>query len=132
MERLVSMKFEPTLQSKTRLFCFDEDDLDCSERLIECCEGLGPDTSGLPGTHLTPVYLKLGLDDLSSDLPDEAKQVASQVFGVQSASFGNEDELNSLVREITAWMSGRSPSRKPNWYSRNQQKSDENNRLPSR
>lgn len=131
MDRLISMKFDPSLQTKTRLFCFDEDDLDCSRRLIECCEGMGPEISGLPGSHLTPVYLKLGIDDLGEDIPDETKQIASQVIGLESASLGNEDELNSLVREIVAWMSGRPPSRDPKWSSK-KQIPDGSNQLPTR
>ncbi len=58
--------------------------------------------------QIQPVYLKLRLDDL----PDEAKDIANQVSGgFQNASFGNEDELNSLVDEVVGWMMGKGPSR---------------------
>jgi len=31
--------------------------------------------------------------------------------GFQNASFGNEEELNSLVEEVVGWMMGKGPSR---------------------
>lgn len=53
------------------------------------------------------MFLKLGLDDL----PDDAKDVASQVTGgFQNASFGDEETLDMLVDEVSDWMLGRSPS----------------------
>jgi len=121
MDRLVTMKLSPTLQRKTRLFCFDEDGLDCSERLLECCQSsegasmtTAPTVSGLPGTHLTPVFLKLGVDDLDG-VPDEAKEMAGEVIGFESASFGNEQDLNGLVREVCSWVTGKAATRGPKW-----------------
>jgi hypothetical protein len=53
------------------------------------------------------VFLKLGLDDL----PDEAREMASQVTGgFQNASFGNEGSLDTLVDEISEWMLGLGPN----------------------
>ena len=121
MDRLVTMKFIPTLQSKTRVFCFDDDGLDCSERLMECCQSSedastssSPTVSGLPGTHLTPVFLRLGINDLDG-IPDEAKQMAGEAIGFESASFGDEQELNGLVREVCSWVTGKAASRGPKW-----------------
>lgn len=53
------------------------------------------------------MFLKLGLDDL----PDEARGVASQVTGgFENAAFGDEDNLDSLVEEVSGWMLGRGPN----------------------
>merc|ERR1712127_84002 len=92
-----------------RMFQFEDDDLDSTAGFIECFEasGGGPAGSYLPGTHLTPVFLKLGL----GDLPDEAKEIASQATGgFQNASFGNEETLDILVEEVSDWMLGKSAS----------------------
>ena len=57
--------------------------------------------------HSQPVFLKLGLDDL----PDEARDMASQVTGgFQNASFGNEEYLDLLVDELSDWMLGKGPN----------------------
>lgn len=110
MKRLIGMKYDEERQSKTRLFVFDDDTLDSTQDFKEACEGFGPDLSGLPGTHLTPVYFKLGLEEL----PEEARGFARQaVGGIDSASFGNEEELNALVDEVSDWILGKGPSRKP-------------------
>ena len=53
------------------------------------------------------MFLRLGLDDL----PNEAREIASQVTGgFQNASFGNEEALEVLVKEMSAWMLGASPT----------------------
>lgn len=53
------------------------------------------------------MFLKLGLDDL----PDEAREMASQVTGgFQNASFGNEVALETLINEISEWMLGAGPN----------------------
>ena len=50
----------------------------------------------------------MGLDDF---VPDEAKDVASQVTGgFQNASFGNEEALDTLVEEVSDWMLGKGPN----------------------
>ncbi len=109
-EKIISMKFNEDFQRKTRLFIFDNDQLDSSKSFIDACEGPGPSTSNLNGNHLSSVYLKFGLNDV--ELPDEAKMFANEVTGgFQQASFGDEDELNAAVTEICAWMMGKEPSK---------------------
>mmetsp|Transcript_17958 Transcript_17958/g.39282 ORF Transcript_17958/g.39282 Transcript_17958/m.39282 type:complete len:463 (+) Transcript_17958:62-1450(+) len=114
-ERIVSSKFDSELQQKTRLFVFDDDDLDSSEDFVEACkagDGAGPSVSGLPGSHLAPVYIKLGLNDL--DLPEEARDIAGEVSGgFQSASFGDEDLMQGAVNEVCDWILGKGPTRGP-------------------
>ena len=114
MDRLVQLKYDNEFQQKTRLFVFDEDGLDSSRSFVENCQGQGPSLSGLPGNHLTPVYFKLGLNDL--DLPEEARQIAEEAAGgMTGASFGNEEDLNSLVDEVCNWILGKGPTRGPKW-----------------
>lgn len=109
MDRILQTKFGDTILKKTRMFQFEDDDLDSTNRFNECFEGDAetPVVSNLPGTHLTPVFIKLGLDDL----PDEAKDMASQVTGgFQNASFGDEEVLGLLVEEVSDWMLGKGPT----------------------
>ncbi len=116
-ERLISLKFGQDFQRKTRLFVFDDDQMDNSREFVKSCLAGGegqssPSVSGLPGGHLTPVYFKLGVDDL----PEETRAVAREALGGwQSASFGNEEELNALVKEVCDWMLGKPPSRPARW-----------------
>ena len=130
-ERLIELKFDPETQGKTRLFVFDEDNLDNSQEFIECCRNnkrgeesgpgsSGPTVSGLSGNHLAPVFFKFAVDDLDlGDLPEEARDMAQDaVGGFQSASFGDESDLNALVDEICAWILGKGPSREPRWDSK--------------
>lgn len=108
MDTIIENKFDGDVLKKTRMFQFEDDDLDSTKRFLECFDGDTevPAVSYLPGTHLTPVFLKLGLDDL----PDEAKDIASQATGgFQNASFGNEEALDLLVEEVSSWMLGESP-----------------------
>lgn len=116
-ERMVSMKYDQSLQDKTRLFVFDDDDLDCSRGFRDTCRqagGDGPTASGLPGSHLAPVYLKLGVDEL--DLPEEARGIAEEFTGgFQGAAFGDEGNLNAAVEEVCGWVLGKPPSREPSW-----------------
>jgi hypothetical protein len=45
------------------------------------------------------------------DLPEEARDIAGQVSdGFQNASFGNERLLDTLVKEVSDWMLGKSLS----------------------
>jgi hypothetical protein len=109
MNRLIGLKYDEDRQAKTRLFVFDEDTLDSTEDFTSSCQGLGPEVSELPGTHLTPVYFKFGLDEL----PEEARGIASNAMGgINSASFGNEEELNAIVNEVCDWILGKKPSRR--------------------
>ena len=116
MDRIVEMKFDENLQKKTRMFIFDDDDLDSSQSFLDACykggSGSGPSVSKLEGTHLSPVYLNFGLDDL--DLPEEAMPFVSEASGgFQNASFGDEDAMNGAVNEICNWIMGQEPSRPP-------------------
>jgi hypothetical protein len=109
MDRILSAKFDDDVLSKTRMFVFDDDDLDSCKGFLQCFENGQPSVSYLPGTHLTPVYLKLGVDDL----PDEAREMASAVTGgFRNASFGDEDSLNLLVDEVGNWMMGNGPGKR--------------------
>jgi hypothetical protein len=113
--KMISLRYDETFQRKTRLFIFNDDDLDSSKGFIEACQGSGgsgPSISNLPGNHLTSVFLKFGVDDL--EIPDEAKMFADEVTGgFQNASFGNEDDLNTAVGEVYNWMVGKEPQRLP-------------------
>lgn len=112
MDKILSAKFGKDVLAKTRMFVFDDDELDSCKSFMQCFEVERPSVSHLPGTHLTPVYLRLGVDDL----PDEARDMASAVTGgFQNASFGNEEALDALVDEVSDWMMGKAPSgRRPN------------------
>lgn len=113
MERLIALKYSEKQRQKTRFFTFDDDVLENTPAVFNACGGR-PSVSALPGTHLTPVYFKLGLDEI--ELSDEAKQMARGAMGgFQSASFGNEQELEALVTEVCDWIMGKEPARKPDW-----------------
>jgi hypothetical protein len=117
-ERLIQLKYDNVLQSKTRLFVFDDDKLDSSKEFIENCSGgPGPSASGLPGGHLTPVYFKLDFDDVGMDgVPEEARVMAKEAMGgFQSATFGDEPHLDELVDEVCDWILGKGPKRPPEW-----------------
>ena len=111
-ERVISLKYDPERQGKTRLFVFDDDNLDSSASFLQACsnERQTATVSALPGNHLTPVYFKLGLDSL----PEEARSMASDSLGgFQNVSFGNIDELSALVDEVYGFILGKEPSRQP-------------------
>jgi hypothetical protein len=113
MEKLIALKYRPEWQAKTRLFTFDADTLQSTEAFCKACRGPGPDVSELKGTHLTPVFFEVGLDEI----PDEnMKTMAREAMGgIQKASFGDETQLNDLVNEICSWILGKPPSRRPAW-----------------
>ena len=111
LDRIVKSKFnDDEVLKKIRLFKFDDDDLDSSTRFIECFEGSDvPTVSNLPGTHLTPVYLRLGIDDL--ELDDFSKEMADTATGgFQNFSFGDEQLLDALVEEVSDWILGKPAS----------------------
>jgi len=114
-ERLIRLKFNDDLQKKTRLFVFDNDDLDSSEQFAQSCDGVGPTTSGLPGTHLTPVYIRLGMDNLPEETQQFSEYAKEFTGGYESASFGDEETLNKLVDEVSNWVLGKDPSRPARW-----------------
>lgn len=54
MDRIIGAKFDGEVVKKTRMFCFEDDDLDNAERFLGCFDGGDvPSVSYLPGTHLT-------------------------------------------------------------------------------
>ena len=55
MDKILRSKFDEDVLKKIRMFCFDDDDLDSTERFLDCFGGGGakPSVSYLPGTHLT-------------------------------------------------------------------------------
>ena len=113
MDRLMRLKYGDEQRRKTRFFSFDDDALENTQDAIAACGDI-PTVSGLPGTHLTPVYFKLGLDDL--ELPDDAKDAARDAMGgFRNISFGSNEELELLVSEVCNWIKGQEPSRRPKW-----------------
>lgn len=112
MDRIVEMKFNQDMQRKTRLFVFEDDELDSSEGFLNACERAstsGPAISRLKGSHLSPVYVKLGLDDL--EIAEEVKPFVNEASGgFQSASFGDEDCMNGAVNEVCDWIMGKAPN----------------------
>jgi hypothetical protein len=120
--RLVSLRYDDRLQSKTRVFVFDEDNLDSSQDFVGACSGgSGPSLCGLQGGHLAPVFFRWDIDDLKGfddgdNIPPEAREMAKEAMGgLQSASFGDEAALNDLVDAICDWILGRPPAREPAW-----------------
>jgi hypothetical protein len=113
MEKLIALKYDGKRQAKTRLITFDGDTLQNTQEFVNACPGPGPEVSELTGTHLTPVYFEFGLDQI----PDEATQdmVREVSGGFEKASFGDEEQLQSLVNEICSWLKGNGPSRRPDW-----------------
>jgi hypothetical protein len=108
MEQLIRMKYDKERQKKTRMFTFDDDTLENTPEFVAACDGVGPEISKLPGSHLTPVYFRLGLDTL----PGEARQLIKEAAnGFESFSFGDEDELKGAVDEIVSWILGKGPSK---------------------
>ena len=115
MDRLISLKFDQARQRKTRLFSFDDDTLETTQDFVMDCSGPGPTVSGLEGTHLTPVYFKVDLDEVD-DIPPEAREMAQEAMGgLKSFSFGNEEQLQALVQEVCDWILGKGPARPPKW-----------------
>jgi len=119
--KIISMKYGEELQKKTRLFSFDDDDLDNSQDFIEACqEGAGSDNlgaitiSGLPGSHLTPVYLNITLEEFN--LPLDAQEITGQLAGdFRGVSFGDKTKMEIAANEVCDWIMGKSPSREPSW-----------------
>ena len=111
MDRLIALKYNEKQQLKTRFFTFDDDMLESTQEVLDACNNGRSTVSGLPGTHLTPVYFKLGLDALGQ--PYGAEEMAREAL--KSISFGNEEELEALVTEVCNWIMGKGPARKPAW-----------------
>jgi len=108
-DQIISKKFDENMLQKTRLFSFQDDELDSTGRFVDCFPSGATEVSLLPGSHLTPVFLRLGVDDF----PEEARDMASQASGgFQNISFGDEDLLDQLVDEVSNWMLGKPPTRR--------------------
>jgi len=114
-ERIINSKYDQELLRKTRLFVFDDDDLDSSKAFVEA--SMKPSElsiSGLPGSHLAPVYINLSLNDL--EVSQQASKLAENATGnVKSISYGDEEYLISLVDEVCGWINGCHPKRGPSW-----------------
>jgi hypothetical protein len=124
-DRLIQLRYNDELQSKTGVFVFDDANLDSSREFIGACSSgsssssssssFGPSLYGLPGGHLTPVYFQSFINDLE-DIPPEAREMAKETMGgFQGASFGDEGQLNSLVDAVCDWIAGKPAKRKPIW-----------------
>ena len=117
-ERIIRMRYNENIQAKTRMFVMNDDNLDCSQGFIDACREESSDNLGqtlsvsyLPGEHLAPAYVKLSLDDLTSTIPDEAREMAGEFAGgFQSASLGDEESMDTLVKEIYDWIMGKDPT----------------------
>ncbi len=126
-ERLIQLRYDDLMQAKTRVFVFDDDNMDSSPEFLRACSGgsaeddSSPSVSGLPGGHLSPVFFQWKIDDVTSGLdgdgmPPEARELAKEAMGgFQGASFGDEVILNELVDEICDWILGKPPKRGPIW-----------------
>jgi Protein of unknown function (DUF1350) len=116
MNRLIKLKYDDHHKIKTRFFSFDGDLLENSEDAWRACDCI-PSVSGLAGTHLSPICLKLDLDEI--ELPENARELASDIInGFRSFSFGNDAELDGLVSEVCDWILGKEPLRKPLWMTK--------------
>lgn len=138
-ERLIQLRYDDMMQSKTRVFVFDDDNLDSSIDFVRACSSNNSNdgnlkVSGLPGGHLSPVFFQWkvddvmtssGLDGTDSSIPPEAMDMAKEAMGgFQGASFGDETSLNVLVDEICDWILGKPPKRGPIWAQQRQQDGD--------
>mmetsp|Transcript_13148 Transcript_13148/g.18608 ORF Transcript_13148/g.18608 Transcript_13148/m.18608 type:complete len:478 (+) Transcript_13148:147-1580(+) len=142
MERLIQLKYKQSSSSsstdnnyceKTRLFVFDDDSLDNSFDFYNICGDDDDDNndsgkvsvSWLTGTHLTPVYFKFDLSEITKDVGIPNEMAYQAVGGFQGASFGNRDELGGLVDEVCNWIVGKPPTHEPpsNWGQEQQSQS---------
>ncbi|KAL3912753.1 MAG: hypothetical protein SGILL_006761, partial [Bacillariaceae sp.] len=120
-DRLVTLRYDDKLQDKTRVFVFDDDNLDSSQEFVNACSGgSGPTLCGLQGGHLAPVFFQWSMDDVAAfddqEIPPEAREMAKEAMGgFQGASFGDEAALNELVDAISDWILGKPPARPPKW-----------------
>lgn len=116
MNRLIRLKYPSRRQQTTRMFSFDDDSLENTEEFVQACDGPGPLVSGLPGTHLTPVFFKLDLLENADDLPEDAREAVLEAMGgYRSVSFGNEEQLDALVDEVCGFILGKEPTRQARW-----------------
>lgn len=113
LQKVLESKYSTSENAaKTRLFVFDDDTLDTSQTVIDTVDSVT--VSNLPGTHLSPVYVKLSLDDVirESQADPEISDYIKQEVGYRAAAFGDEEDLNRLVEEIIGFILGKPPSEK--------------------
>ena len=126
-ERLIQLRYNENLQTKTRIFRFGSDQLDSSKEFRTACGSFGnTDTSptdaigvsSLEGGHLTPVFFKWNADDLAKDAmgefadtvsPENLNMAKEAMGGFQGASFGDEVAFGALVQEVCDWILGKPP-----------------------
>jgi hypothetical protein len=97
MERLIKAKFQKgAADRQTVLFQFENDTLDCADQFPDQTT-----TVRLPGSHLSPVYIQFSLEDLPES-----------TVGFKNISFGDEQELETLVDTVCNWILGK-PMTKP-------------------
>uniref|UniRef100_A0A7S1IFQ1 Uncharacterized protein n=1 Tax=Eutreptiella gymnastica TaxID=73025 RepID=A0A7S1IFQ1_9EUGL len=95
LKRMVENGYSP--RAPTTCFTFENDDLDCTEQLEDVVDvGLVQ----LGGNHLTPVFLKLGIDG-AGQIP------LAQALGTSANwTVGDEADLEKLVDALAAWLKG--------------------------
>lgn len=98
---------------KTRAICFDQDNLDCSDELLEALSERGAfaDRVNLQGGHLTPVLLNVQdvAGAAAANAPGPTGKVMDQFserLGGVGGSLGNEAECERLVDELVLWVRG--------------------------
>jgi len=115
LKQVLEMKYASQGNAKkTRLFIMDDDNLDTSQDVLDAVGRGVVSVSKLPGTHLSPVFLKLSLDDVLSEVETDVggpdvRDLLNQ-SGYQNASFGDEKDLDVLVQEVVDFVMGKSPS----------------------
>jgi Protein of unknown function (DUF1350) len=117
--QVLRQKYATAFGQNTRLFSFEDDQLDNTKEFVEACQGdndfqMATESlvSTLPGDHLTPVYVSFDLDDifengegLDEDTKADLRDLAvNSMDGFQGASFGNRENLDRLVQEIAQWI----------------------------
>jgi len=98
-------------------FQFPKDSLDSSADLQECTGSkilrvVNPEEGVPPGTHLAPVFISVAADAFAERAEAMGAPNLDELGFDTSAgfSFGDEASLDLLVRELTGWLMGTSPS----------------------
>jgi hypothetical protein len=98
---IVEQKYTKQIQSKTNLIVFDQDSLDCSEMFLQACRSSGMSTISIPGTHLTPAYIELYLNETESLGGYNEPWMSSLLGGWRAVSFGNETQTKLLIDVVS-------------------------------
>jgi len=103
--------------SQITAFQFPEDSLDSSADLQECAGAkvlrvVNAEEGVPPGTHLAPVYISVAAEEFAERAQEMgAPNLEELGFDTTAGfSFGDEASLDLLVRELTGWLMGTSPS----------------------